>query len=216
MVGHWYGRKKMIMAGGSIMILGTILLGSSYSTAQFLVGRVVTGFGNGINSSTVPAYQSEMAKPEVRGRLLSAQGTVTIVGLCIAYWLDYGLSFVDSGAQWRFPISFQAFFAVCLVLQMIPLPDTPRWLCEQGRNDEAAAILARLQVDQPADEKHPEVVALRRQIETSLEVESAGGPFRYKELLKGGKIQNLRRMVLCGLVNVQQQFTGMDISQGID
>lgn len=50
----------MIMAGGTIMIIGTIILGSSYSTAQFLVGRIVTGLGNGINSSTVPTYQSGM------------------------------------------------------------------------------------------------------------------------------------------------------------
>lgn len=190
------------------MVIGTIILGSSYSTAQFLVGRIVTGLGNGINSSTVPMYQSEMAHPEVRGRLLSAQGTVTIVGLCIAYWLDYALSFVNSPAQWRFPISFQAFFAACLVLQMLPLPDTPCWLCEQDRRDEAAEILARLQLEQPADESAPEVVLLRREIETAIELESKGGPFRYRELLAGGKVQNLRRMILVGLVNVQQQFTG--------
>ncbi|KAJ5621858.1 hypothetical protein N7528_005090 [Penicillium herquei] len=210
-VGHKVGRKKMIMAGGAIMVIGTIILGSSYGRTQFLVGRVVTGFGNGINSSTVPTYQSEMARPERRGRLLSAQGTVTIVGLCIAYWIDYGLSFIESPVQWRFPISFQAFFAVCLVLQMIALPDTPRWLCEQDRSDEAATILARLQIQQPADESTPEVVHLRRQIETALEIESAGGPFQYRELLTGGKTQNLRRMILAGLVNVQQQFTGSNM-----
>ena len=65
---------------------------------------VTPGIGNGINSSTVPAYQAEFARPEIRGKLLCAQGTLTITGLCIAYWLDYGLSFVDSGVQWRFPI----------------------------------------------------------------------------------------------------------------
>lgn len=42
------------------MVIGTIILGSSYSRAQFIVGRIVTGFGNGINSSTVPTYQSGM------------------------------------------------------------------------------------------------------------------------------------------------------------
>lgn len=148
--------------------------------------------------------------------LLSAQGTVTIVGLCIAYWLDYGLSFVNSPAQWRFPISFQAFFAVFLVLQMLPLPDTPRWLCEQDRGDEAASVVARLQLDQPADESSPEVVQLRRQIETAIEIESAGGPFKYRELLSGGKMQNLRRMILAGLVNVQQQFTGASMRKLMD
>ena len=75
----------MILAGGTIMIIGTILLGSSNKLSQFLVGRVITGLGNGFNSATVPMYQSEMARPEKRGMLLTAQGTVTIVGLCIAY-----------------------------------------------------------------------------------------------------------------------------------
>ena len=193
------------------MIIGTIILGTSYTRAQFLVGRIVTGVGNGINSSTVPAYQSEMARPERRGMLLSAQGTVTIVGLCIAYWLDYGLSFTESQAQWRFPISFQAFFAIFLVLQMLPLPDTPRWLCEQDRGDEAAEILARLQLNQPADVSTPEVIALRQQIETAIKIESSGGPFKYRELFTGGKVANWRRMVLCGVVNVQQQFTGANM-----
>lgn len=190
------------------MIVGTVILGSSYTVAQFLVGRIVTGFGNGINSSTVPTYQSEMAGPKNRGRLLSAQGTVTIVGLCIAYWLDYGLSFVESPVQWRLPISFQAFFAVCLVLQMLPLPETPRWLCEQDRRDDAAEVLARLQVNSTESSSVDQALL---EIETAIAIESEGGPFRYKELLAGGKIQNLRRMILCGLVNVQQQFTGANM-----
>lgn len=59
------------------MIIGTILLGSSTTLAQLLVGRIVTGIGNGFNSSTIPMYQSEMCKPRNRGMLLSMQGTVT-------------------------------------------------------------------------------------------------------------------------------------------
>lgn len=204
--GERFGRKKMIIAGGSIMIVGTVILGSSYGRAQFYVGRVVTGLGNGINSSNVPAYQSEMARPERRGALLCAQGVVTIVGLCIAYWLDYGLSFLDSPAQWRFPISFQAFFAVCLVIQMIPLPESPRWLLEHGKTSKASVILARLQYDY-ATEESEEVVMLRRQIETALELEHADGPFSYKELFMMGRVQNLRRMIMCGMINVMQQFT---------
>ena len=166
----------MIIAGGSIMIIGTILLGSSYTVSQFLVGRIVTGIGNGINSSTVPAYQSEMARPDIRGMLLSAQGTVTILGLCIAYWLDYGMSFVQNSSQWRLPISFQGVFAALLVLQMLPLPDTPRWLCERSRSTEAAAVLRRLQVIQDPQELDETVHVLVTAIDASVELESAGGP----------------------------------------
>lgn len=52
------------------------------------------------------------------------------------------------------------------------------------------------------------MVFQRRAIETALELESAGGPFRYAELFEGGKLQNFRRMVLCGMVSLMQQFTG--------
>ncbi|RDW64099.1 hypothetical protein BP5796_10601 [Coleophoma crateriformis] len=191
------------------MIIGTILLGSSTTLAQLLVGRIVTGVGNGFNSSTIPMYQSELCRPGNRGILLSMQGTITIVGPCIAYWLDFGLSFVAGPVQWRLPISFQAFFATCLVLQMLSLPETPRYLIEKGRNTEAAEILARLIGDATIDSE--EVVFQRRQIETSLELEGAGGPFRYSELLRGGKIGNFRRVCLCCAVNLMQQFTGSNM-----
>lgn len=208
--GEHFGRKNVILAGGSVMIIGTILLGSSTTLAQLLVGRIVTGIGNGFNSSTIPMYQSELCRPENRGVLLSMQGTVTIVGLCIAYWLDYGLSFASGSVQWRLPISFQAFFAICLVLQTIPLPETPRYLIEQNRVREATSVLARLMgPDTPDDDE--EVVFQRRQIESSLEIESAGGPFRFAELLEGGKVQNFRRLCLCCAVNVMQQFTGANM-----
>ncbi|KAF1353139.1 general substrate transporter [Delphinella strobiligena] len=206
-VGEHFGRKKMIIAGGTIMIIGTVLLSTSYGRAQFYVGRIVTGLGNGINSSNVPAYQSELARPKHRGALLCAQGTITIFGLCIAYWLDYGLSFTDSPAQWRFPIAFQGFFAIALVLQMLPLPESPRWLLEHGKTTRASSILARLQYE-PATVDSEEVVMMRRQIESALELEHAGGPFSYKELFTMGRVQNLRRMLLCAVINIQQQFTG--------
>jgi len=53
------------------MIIGTILLGSSTTFAQLLVGRIVTGIGNGFNSSTIPMYQSEVCNPGNRSILLS-------------------------------------------------------------------------------------------------------------------------------------------------
>lgn len=208
--GERFGRKNMILAGGSVMIIGTILLGSSSTLAQLLTGRIVTGIGNGFNSSTIPMYQSEMCPPENRGVLLSLQGTVTIVGLCIAYWLDYGLSFAFGAVQWRVPISFQAFFAICLVLQMLPLPETPRYLMEQGRTSEATRVLARL-AGPDVSEDSEEVVFQRNQIESALELESAGGPFRAAELLTGGRVQNLRRLALCCAVNLMQQFTGANM-----
>ncbi|KAK0439227.1 general substrate transporter [Armillaria borealis] len=204
--GESVGRKRMIMSGATIMLIGTVILTSSTTRAQLYVGRIVTGFGNGFNSSSIPVYQSETCAGHIRGALVCLNSTITIVGLVIAYWLDYGMSFVAGPSQWRLPIGFQAVFALCLLLQAMVLPDSPRWLIAHGYKEEGARVIAMLEDRDSPD--HPDVVRAQREIELSLEQESAGGPFRYKELLENGPIGNFRRICLCIGINVMQQFTG--------
>ena len=98
-VGERLGRRTMLISGGLIMIVGAAILASSYTVAQLIVGRIVTGIGNGMNSSTAPVYQGECSPARIRGALLTLQGTVTILGVVIAYWADYGTSFYDSSFQ---------------------------------------------------------------------------------------------------------------------
>lgn len=120
-------------------------------------------------------------------------------------------SYVAGPAQWRFPIAFQAVFAIFLVIQMIPLPETPRYLVLKNQKESAGQVLTRLHLDDDVTPEHPDVVRMRLQIETGIEVESAGGVFKYSELFRGGRVQNLRRIVLCLAVNVMQQFTGSNM-----
>lgn len=80
------GRRTMLIAGGTIMIIGTAILASSFTVGQLIAGRIITGVGNGMNSSTAPVYQSELSPATYRGALLTLQGTVTILGVVIAYW----------------------------------------------------------------------------------------------------------------------------------
>ncbi|KAF8743193.1 General substrate transporter, partial [Rhizoctonia solani] len=190
MFGQKLGRRRMIMLGASTMLVGTAILTSATTRAQLIVGRVVTGIGNGFNSSSIPVYQSETCEGRMRGALVCLNSTITILGLVIAYFLDYGLSFVNGPVQWRLPIGFQAFFALFLLIQAATLPETPRWLMSQGRKGEAIDVLSRLAA--PPDQRTPEVESLiqerLREIEESLARESAGGPFRFAELLQGGPL----------------------------
>ena len=190
------------------MIVGTAILASSYSIAQLLVGRIVTGIGNGINSSTAPVFQAECSSASFRGAFLTSQGTVTILRVLIAYWLGYGTSFSNSPLQWRFPLAFQAFFAVCLVLQVIGLPETPRWLVAHDRFEEARQVVSDL-TDMPLHDVQVHRVIL--DIRSGLEEEQKGGPFRFRELFTMGKVQNLRRLLITISVELIQQFSGSNM-----
>ncbi|KAL9052710.1 MAG: hypothetical protein Q9162_005211 [Coniocarpon cinnabarinum] len=189
-VGERTGRRTMIMLGGTTMIIGTIILASSYSIAQLIVGRIVTGFGNGINSSTIPVYQSEASPASMRGVFLTFNGTITIFGLVITCWLDYGTSFYETEVQWRFPPVFQAVFALCLVLQ------------------DAQEVISALR-DLPPDD--PEVKTALLDIQAAVEQESRGGPFQWSEIFGWGKIQNFRRILLSIGIEIMQQFTGSNM-----
>lgn len=57
-IGNYLGRRKTIFTGSIIMVIGATLQASAYSLPHLIVGRIITGIGNGMNTSTVPTWQS--------------------------------------------------------------------------------------------------------------------------------------------------------------
>lgn len=70
-IGDILGRRRMIWLAMGLIIVGASLQASAYVLPHLIVGRIITGLGTGIDSSTVPMYQSELSKKEWRGRLVS-------------------------------------------------------------------------------------------------------------------------------------------------
>lgn len=85
-----------MILGSSIMILGVIIQvtvqENATPLAQFIIGRTITGVGNGINTSTIPTYQAECSRTSNRGLLICIEGGVIAFGTLVAYWIDYGAS----------------------------------------------------------------------------------------------------------------------------
>ena len=123
--GDKLGRRRSVIIGACIMLVGAAIQTASFGIAQLIVGRIVTGVGNGMNTSTIPVWQSEMAPPKIRGFLVLFEGALITAGIMLAYWLNYGFWFVTQygSFQWRFPIAFQAVFGVILILLV--------WLCPE-------------------------------------------------------------------------------------
>lgn len=75
-IGDILGRRKTIFLGSAIMVIGATLQASAFDLSHFIIGRVVTGLGNGMNTSTVPTWQSECSKSHRRGQLVMVEGAL--------------------------------------------------------------------------------------------------------------------------------------------
>lgn len=204
------GRRRAIMIGALIMIIGVVIqvtaFDGSHATAQFIIGRTVTGVGNGINTSTIPTYQAECSKSANRGLLICIEGGTIAIGTMIAYWIDYGASYGPPGLTWRFPIAFQIVFGIFIIVGMLFLPESPRWLLTKDRHEEATTVLAALRGLPREDE---EIKTQSGIIVDSIRVAGAvGGNTPYRSLLEGGKTQHFRRVLLGTSSQFFQQIGG--------
>ncbi|KAK6464621.1 general substrate transporter [Scheffersomyces coipomensis] len=206
--GEKIGRRPLIICGSLIIILGTTISTTPFHPhwplGQFVVGRVITGIGNGLNTATIPVWQSEMSRAENRGLLVTMEGAVIAVGTLIAYWLDFGLSYVNTSVQWRFPVAFQIVFAAFLFFGILRLPESPRWLIANDRREDALYVLGKLQDLPPTDD---EIIAQATVITDAVN-RFAKTQVGYKEVFTGGKSQHFQRMVLGSSTQFFQQFTG--------
>lgn len=146
-VGDRFGRITTIGVGAAWAILGAALQTSAQDADWMICSRLVNGVGTGILNAIVPTWASELADYSSRGAFIAMEFTLNIFGVVVAYWLAFGVSFIDEGRspfRWRFPIGFQLIPLIFLVLGCWVFPESPRWLCRVGRDEEALYILQRL------------------------------------------------------------------------
>lgn len=72
------------------MSIGAILQCTSFDLPQFIIGRIITGVGNGMNTSTVPTWQSESSKSSDRGKMVMIEGMLITAGITLSYWVNFG------------------------------------------------------------------------------------------------------------------------------
>ncbi|KAK3938697.1 general substrate transporter [Diplogelasinospora grovesii] len=209
-VGERLGRKKTILVGTAVMSVGAALQTSSFSPAHMIVARIVSGIGNGINTSTAPVWQTETAQAKWRGKLVILEMMMNIFGFMTVNWINYGLSFAGGAVAWRLPLGLQFIFIVILFATIPWLPESPRWLIAHGRVEEAELIIADLE-NKPVDD--PYVVAEKREIMFSVQYERENA-VRWRDLLRGRAAtgtKTMRRLMLGVGTQVMQQFGGINI-----
>lgn len=165
-----------------------------------------TRTGNGINTSTVPTWQSECSRAHRRGQLVMIEGAMITCGIMIAYWLDFGMSFTDPNTvSWRFPLAFQIFFAILILIFVMELPESPRWLILKGRDQEASMVLGALS-GLPEDDAS--VLDEFTMIKATV-IEMSKGSFR--DLFTMTEDRHFHRLCLAYINQMFQQISGINL-----
>jgi len=144
------GRKYTIVTAVAVFCVGVIVQTAAYQPSSIYGGRFITGLGVGSLSTVVPMYNAELAPPEVRGSLVALQQLAITFGIMISFWIDYGTNYIggtgkgQSEAAWRIPLALQLVPALSLGIGILFMPFSPRWLVNQGRDEEALSVLVRV------------------------------------------------------------------------
>ncbi|KAI0784194.1 general substrate transporter [Abortiporus biennis] len=136
-----FGRKRSIQLGATIALWGCAMQAGANNLACMLIGRIVAGFAIGILSMTVPLYNTEIAPPKIRGFIVGLAQQMIGIGFIVANWVGYGCKFLGSDTQWRLPLGLQLIPASMLLIGIQFMPYSPRWLLEQGRDEEARQVV---------------------------------------------------------------------------
>ena len=162
--------------------------------------------GNGINTSTVPTWQSECCKSNKRGQLVMIEGAMITCGITISYWIDFGLLFADPNpVSWRFPLAFQIFFALIILGFVMFLPESPRWLVLKGREEEAKVVLSALL----GQERESEFVKTEFTAIKATVIEMSKGSFR--DMFTMTEDRHFHRVVLAYVNQMFQQISGINL-----
>ncbi|KAK0705880.1 general substrate transporter [Lasiosphaeria miniovina] len=207
------GRKRTLLLGALVVAAGGLLMGAAPSRAPFMAARVVVGVGVGYTTSVTPVYQSEISAHAQRGWHVCCQLTTMLVGLALAYVINYGLYFRPGSAQWRLPLIFQCAFALFILVLTPFLPDTPRWLVRHRADEGGAtasrglAVLARLRGKLEDDE------GIRREMAEIQDAIARESKERaaWADLFRSHGVKADKRLYLAVGIQLMQQASGINI-----
>ncbi|XP_019857805.1 PREDICTED: proton myo-inositol cotransporter-like isoform X1 [Amphimedon queenslandica] len=155
-----------------------------------------------ILSMIAPVYNAELAPKTLRGRLVSLNQLFITAGIMISFCVSVAVHTVDFG--WRIALGLQCVLAVVLIIGMVFLPETPRWLVKKGKSKKADKTLHRLRKDYTEEEIKEELNDIEftvRNSNNSLR-DVFADVFRWRIL---------KRILLGVILQKFQQLTGINV-----
>ena len=197
-----FGRKKTLIISAILFLVSAFGTAVPKSLITFILFRIIGGVGVGAASMTSPMYIAEISPARIRGRMVSLNQFAIISGMLIVYFVNYFIEGVGDlqwnvATGWRWMFGSESVPAVILLISLLFVPESPRWLFENGQREKAFDILSKID---GADNARREI----QEIENTLQMERG----TFMELFQ----KTFRPVLFLGVfLAVFQQITGINV-----
>ncbi len=191
--GDRYGRRPVLIFNAILFGTFAVITGLANGLPLFLAARFVVGVAVGVASMLTPLYIAELSPPKIRGALVTLNQLAIVTGIVVAYYVDYLFA---GSSNWRGMFISAVVPSIILLVALIFLPESPRWLVTQEQPDAAFKILDRIEATDDA----------RRHLEELQEVTQVD-KLRFRDLF--GERFKMPLLIGVGLA-IFQQITGVN------
>jgi len=202
-----FGRWKTMLGGVVVFLVGAIMTTAAQEWNVLVAGRFLTGFAIGILSMVVPLFMSEIAPVHMRGSLITTQQiAITFGALLSSVWciiVQKTVGTPQGGWAWRLEFAMQCLLVGIMAVGLIIMPESPRWLVNNGQADKARALLKKLRGSKGEEATNKEI----EEIEEEAREHKGANDGSFLELF-GSKVI-FATLIAC-FIPLGQQMTGVN------
>jgi SP family arabinose:H+ symporter-like MFS transporter len=144
-----FGRKKLLIICGLLYAVSGLLSAVPRTFPEFLAARFISGLGIGASSMICPVYITEVSPEKLRGRLGTLFQLGIVTGIFLTLFINkviqgFGNDIWNASMGWRWMLGMEVVPAAVFIVLLFTVPESPRWLTSQGREQAARDILAKI------------------------------------------------------------------------
>jgi sugar porter (SP) family MFS transporter len=199
-----FGRRPVLVLSAGLNVLGGLGCAGAPTYGVLIIARSILGIAIGLASTTSPMYTGETSPPVHRGRVVGLAEFNVVGGQFVACMIcALTMRFSDSGL-WRTPMGISVIFALLQLFGQLLLPESPRWLVQQGRDAEAEQVL--LQINSDPKEVPVQLQDIREAVAEESQASSCS-----TALMRLYGVTRLRRAAFVGIMLMTaQQLSGIN------